>query len=46
MSEKLTFIFVHGLAGLEAQGRQPQVTVEDPGLPVPDGVLYVATVRP
>ena len=35
----------HFVMGLEEQGKQPQVLISDPGLAVPDGAEYVATVR-
>ena len=35
----------HFVMGLEEQGQQPVVVTSDPGLPVPEGVEYVATVR-
>lgn len=35
----------HFVMGLEEQGRTPSVTVSDPGLAVPDGVEYIATVQ-
>ena len=35
----------HFVMGLEEQGKQPQVLISDPGLAVPDGVEYIATVR-
>ena len=35
----------HFVMGLEEQGKQPEVVIENPGLPVPEGVKYVATVR-
>ena len=35
----------HFVLGLEEQGKQPEVSVQDPGLPVPDGVHYIATVK-
>ena len=34
----------HFVSGLEEQGKRPEITVADPGLAVPDGVEYVATV--
>ncbi len=35
----------HFVAGLEGQGKTPEVFVGDPCIEVPDGVEYVATVR-
>ena len=35
----------HFVSGLEEQGKTPEVTVSDPGIDVPDGVEYIATVR-
>lgn len=35
----------HFMMGLDAQGRKAEVIVSDPGLAVPDGVEYIATVR-
>ena len=35
----------HMVMGLEEQGSKPEVVVADPGLAVPAGVEYVATVR-
>ena len=35
----------HFVTGLEEQGKTPEVTVSDPGLPVPAGVAYIATVE-
>ncbi len=35
----------HFISGMEEQGKTPAVTVQDPGIPVPDGVCYIATVR-
>ncbi len=35
----------HLVMGLEEQGKKPEVTVSDPGLPVPDGTEYIATVQ-
>ena len=36
----------HFVMGMEANGEQPQVTMQDPGLPLPEGVHYIATVKP
>ncbi len=36
----------HFVAGLETQGKKPVVTVQNPEIPIPDGVNYIATVRP
>ena len=33
------------VSGLEIQGRKAEVTVSDPGISVPEGVLYIATVK-
>ena len=35
----------HFTIGLEAQGKRAEVIAADPGLAVPDGVEYIATVR-
>ncbi len=35
----------HFTAGMEEQGKKPDVVVRDPGIAVPDGVHYIATVR-
>ena len=35
----------HFVLGMEEQGITPAVSAEDPGLPVPEGVEYIATVR-
>ena len=35
----------HFVCGLEAQGKAWQLTVADPGLTVPDGTEYVATIK-
>ena len=35
----------HFAAGLEEQGEKPTVVTEDPGLPIPEGAEYIATVR-
>ena len=35
----------HFVAGMEEQGKNPDVVVQNPGLSVPDGVHYIATVR-
>ena len=35
----------HFVLGLEEQGKQPVVSVQGPGLPVPAGVHYIATVK-
>ena len=34
----------HFVMGLEEQGKRPEVSAADPGLAVPEGVEYVATV--
>ncbi len=34
----------HFVTGLEAQGKRVEVEIRDPGLSVPDGVEYIATV--
>ncbi len=34
----------HFLLGLEDMGRQPEVTVADPGVPIPGDMEYIATV--
>jgi hypothetical protein len=36
----------HFVMGMEANGEQPQVTMQDPGLPLPEGVHYIAAVKP
>jgi hypothetical protein len=35
----------HFVSGMESQGKKPDVVVQDPGISVPDGVHYIATVR-
>lgn len=35
----------HFAAGLEEQGEKPTVVTEDPGLSIPEGAEYIATVR-
>lgn len=35
----------HFVSGLEERGAEPEVTAADPGLAVPEGVEYAATVR-
>lgn len=35
----------HLILGAEAQGRKAKVEITDPGLPVPDGVEYIASVE-
>ena len=35
----------HCVMGLEEQGEAPEVAVSDPGIAVPDGTEYIATVR-
>lgn len=35
----------HFISGLEERGRKPEMTVENPGIAVPEGVEYIATVR-
>jgi hypothetical protein len=35
----------HFVMGLKDQGEIPSVVVEDPGIAVPEGIEYVATVR-
>ena len=34
----------HFITGLEAQGKQPELEIRDPGICVPSGVEYIATV--
>ena len=34
----------HFVTGLEAQGKQPALEISDPGISVPEGVEYIATV--
>ena len=36
----------HFFMGLEAQGGRPELTLRDPGIPVPEGVHYIAGVKP
>jgi nitroreductase len=35
----------HFVTGLESRGMQPEVLMQAPEIPVPDGILYVATVK-
>ena len=35
----------HFVMGLEDQGKTPEVTVNDPGIAVPENAVYIATVR-
>ena len=35
----------HFVTGMESLGKKPEVAVSDPGLAVPEGVEYIATVR-
>ncbi len=35
----------HFVTGLEEQGQKPEVAVSEPGITVPDGAEYIATVR-
>lgn len=35
----------HYVMGLEEQGKKPEILIADPGITVPDGVEYIATVR-
>lgn len=35
----------HFITGIEAQGKQPECEIRDPGISVPDGLEYIATVR-
>ena len=35
----------HFAMGLEEQGRKPEVVIRDPGIRIPDGMEYIATVR-
>ncbi len=35
----------HFVAGMEEQGKSPEVFISDPGITVPEGVEYIATVR-
>ena len=35
----------HFVMGLEKQGKKPVVTVSDPGIRIPDGVEYIASVQ-
>ena len=35
----------HFVSGMESQRKKPDVVVQDPGISVPDGVHYIATVR-
>ena len=34
----------HFLMGLEEQGKEPEVVVSNPGIGIPDGVEYIASV--
>ena len=34
----------HFFTGIEARGAQPELEIRDPGIPVPEGVEYIATV--
>ena len=34
----------HFMTGIEGQGRRPEMIIEDPGITVPEGVEYIATV--
>ena len=36
----------HFVSGLEARGKSPEVVISDPGIPVPEGAVYIATVKP
>ena len=36
----------HLVSGMEEQGKNPDVVVQDPGITVPEGAHYIATVRP
>ena len=36
----------HLVSGMEEQGKNPDVVVQNPGITVPEGVHYIATVRP
>lgn len=36
----------HFVSGMEEQGKNPDVVVQNPGITVPEGVHYIATVRP
>lgn len=35
----------HFVTGLEAQGKKPEVKISDPGISVPEGTVYIATVN-
>ena len=35
----------HFVSGMEEQGKNPQLVLQDPGISVPEGVQYIATVR-
>ena len=35
----------HFVTGIEAQGKRPVLEIRDPGISVPEGVEYIATVR-
>ena len=35
----------HFVMGLEEQGKKPEVKINDPGIIIPDGVEYIATVQ-
>ncbi|MBQ6232096.1 MAG: nitroreductase family protein [Clostridia bacterium] len=38
-------VLCHFVMGLEEQGEKPEVVIDDPGLRIPDGAEYVATVK-
>ena len=35
----------HAVMGLEEQKKKTEVVISDPGIAVPDGVFYIASVR-
>ncbi len=35
----------HAVMGLEAQGKTVEAVVQNPGIPVPDNVIYIASVQ-
>ena len=35
----------HFIMGMEAQGKKPELTLQDPGIAVPEEVRYIATVK-
>ena len=41
----LGIVLCHFVSGMEEQGKNPQLVLQDPGISVPEGVQYIATVR-